>query len=391
MSSVARAIDEKLRRASWIRKMFEEGARLKKERGAENVSDFSLGNPEIEPPDCVLDVLKRLHDENRPGLHAYMPNAGFPDVRAAVAERQRQATGLPYTAEHVIMTVGAGGALNTVLKAMLDPGDEVIVLAPFFVEYGFYIENQGGRMVLVETDADFQLDIAAIAAAITPRTKAILLNSPNNPTGVIYPEEALRELGRVVQKTDHPVTVLSDEPYKALTYDGFVAPELPCCIERTIIATSWSKALALPGERIGYLAISPRIPEAAALFNACCFTNRTLGFVNAPAIWQLVVREVGAETIPIAPYQEKRDLLWGELTRIGYRAVKPNGAFYVFPRTPIPDDVEFMKFLLDEGILAVPGSGFGRPGHMRLSLTVPRAAIERAIPGFERAFARARA
>jgi aspartate aminotransferase len=289
------------------------------------------------------------------------------------------------------MTVGAGGALNTVLKAMLDPGDEVIVLAPFFVEYSFYVDNHGGRMVLVETDADFQLDIGAIAAAITPRTKAIILNSPNNPTGVLYPEEALCELGRVLQKVDQPVTVLSDEPYKALTYDGLTAPEVPCCIERTIIATSWSKALALPGERIGYLAISPRIPEAAALFNACCFTNRTLGFVNAPAIWQLVVGEVGGETIRIQPYEEKRDLLWGELTRIGYRVVKPNGAFYVFPETPLSDDVEFMKVLLDEGILAVPGTGFGRPGHMRLSLTVPRAAIERAIPGFERAFERAAA
>ncbi len=386
MSSVSRAVSEKLARASWIRKMFEEGARLKAERGPGNVFDFTLGNPEVEPPAAVADSLRRLVDDEKRGQHAYMPNAGFPDVRAKLAEGLAAKTGLPYTANHVLMTVGAGGALNTVLKAMLDEGDEVIALAPFFVEYGFYVGNHGGKLVLVDTDEEFQLDLDKIAAAITPKTKAILLNSPNNPTGVIYSAESLRKLGALIDAQDQPINVISDEPYKALTFDGAVAPEVPSCIKRTIVATSWSKALALPGERIGYLAISPEIPEAKELFDASCFTLRTLGFVNAPALWQRVIAETGELTVDIAPYQEKRDIFYDGLTEIGYEAVKPGGSFYIFPKTPIPDDVEFVGMLQEEGILAVPGSGFGRKGYMRVTLTVPKDTIVRSMPGFRKVF-----
>ncbi len=389
MSSVSRAVSERIQRASWIRKMFEEGARLKAERGAERVFDFTLGNPEVEPPPVLVETLQRLVRSTEKGMHAYMPNAGYPEARSAVARRLAEATGLGYGEKHVLMTVGAGGALNTVLKALLDPGDEVIVLAPYFVEYGFYVSNHGGRMVLVDTDAAFQLDIERIAAAISPRTKAILINSPNNPTGVIYPEADLRRLGQMLARLDRPVTVISDEPYKALTYDGVKAPELPLCIERTIIATSWSKALAIPGERVGYLAISPKIPEAAELFDACAFTLRTLGFVNAPALWQRVVAEVGGETIDIGPYQDKRDLFYEGLQSIGYEVVRPGGAFYLFPKTPIEDDVAFTGMLKEEGVLTVPGSGFGRKGYLRVTLTVPRETIERSMGGFEAAFRRA--
>lgn len=390
MSCVSRTITARLKKASWIRRMFEEGARLKVERGPEGVFDFSLGNPEVEPPPEVAAAVRRAVESDRKGMHAYMPNAGFPDVRARLAAQLSEATGLDYTEGQVLMTVGAGGALNVVLKALLDPGDEVIVLAPYFVEYGFYVGNHGGTMVLAETREDFQLDLEAIRGAITPRTKAILLNSPNNPTGVIYPEDSQRELGEMLRGLDHPVTVISDEPYKALTFGGAKAPEVPACIERCVIATSWSKALAIPGERIGYLAVSPRIPEAKTLFDACCFTNRTLGFVNAPALWQRVVGEVGlGVTVDIGPYQRKRDLLWEGLTRIGYEAIKPDGAFYVFPKTPIPDDVAFVGMLQEEGILAVPGTGFGRGGHMRLALTVPEETVTRSLAGFERVFRRA--
>lgn len=387
--TVARNIGEKLQKASWIRKMFEEGARLKQERGADHVFDFSLGNPEIEPPDALLDVVQRLAEERKPGTHAYMPNAGFPPVREAIAGRLASECDLPFEGKHIIMTVGAGGALNTLLKAMLDPGDEVICLPPYFVEYGFYIGNHGGKMVLVDTDEKFLPVPEAIEAAITDRTKAILINSPNNPTGVLYTAKVYDALEAMMQRVGRPIPVISDEPYKTLVFDGIKAPDVPRHITNSIVVTSWSKTLAIPGERIGYIAVSPRLPEAQALVDACTFTNRILGFVNAPAIWQQVVAEVGEMTIDIGPYQEKRDIFYDELTHIGYECVRPEGAFYLFPKTPI-DDVEFIALLQNEGILAVPGRGFGRANHMRLSLTVSKATVERSIPGFEAAFNKAK-
>jgi aspartate aminotransferase len=388
---VSRAVTDNLTKASWIRRMFEEGARLKQERGADKVFDFTLGNPEIEPPPAVIAAAHRVLDRTTPHLHAYMPNAGHPEVRAAVAGRLARATGLPYTAGHVLMTVGAGAALNTVLKALLDPGDEVITVAPFFAEYVFYAENHGGRLVVVPPRADLTPDVAAIEAAITDRTRVILLNSPNNPSGVIYPAAAFADLEAVLARAARPIVLVSDEPYRALVFDDVVPPEVPPLVTRSVIATSWSKSLALPGERIGYLAISPRMPEAAELFEACTFTGRVLGFVNAPALWQWVVAEVGDQVIDVGPYRDKRDLMYEGLTRIGYRCVKPQGAFYVFPSTPIADDVLFVRMLAEEGVLTVPGSGFGMPGHIRISLTVERDTIVRALPGFARAFDRARA
>jgi aspartate aminotransferase len=387
---ISRAVTENLKKASWIRRMFEEGARLKQERGADKVFDFTLGNPEIEPPPAVLAAARRVLDSDARHLHAYMPNAGHPRVRQAVADRLRAATGLPYTADHVLMTVGAGAALNTVLKALLDPGDEVITVAPFFAEYTFYAENHGGRLVVVPPRADLTPDVARIEAAITPRTRAILLNSPNNPSGVIYPASTFLELEAVLGRAGHPIVLISDEPYRALVFDDVRPPEVPPLVTRSVVATSWSKSLAIPGERIGYLALSPRMPEAAALFEACTFTSRVLGFVNAPALWQWVVAEVGDQVIDVAPYREKRDLMYEGLVRIGYECVKPQGAFYVFPRTPIDDDVAFVRLLAEEGVLTVPGSGFGAPGHIRISLTVERETVIRALPGFERAFRAAR-
>jgi len=387
---IARAVADNLAKSSWIRRMFEEGARLKQERGADKVFDFTLGNPEIEPPPAVLAAARRVLDSPEPHLHAYMPNAGQPRVREAVAGRLRAATGLPYTANHVLMTVGAGAALNTVIKALVDPGDEIITVAPFFVEYTFYAENHGARLVVVPPRADLTPDVARLAAAITPRTRAIILNSPNNPSGVIYPASAFIEVEALLNRIGQPTVLISDEPYRALVFDDVTVPEVAPLVTRSIVATSWSKSLAIPGERIGYLAFSPRLPEAAALFEACTFTSRVLGFVNAPALWQWVVAEVGDQVIDVAPYREKRDLMYGGLTRIGYQCVKPQGAFYVFPRTPIEDDVAFVRLLAEEGVLTVPGSGFGMPGHIRISLTVERDTVVRALPGFERAFRRAR-
>ena len=387
---IARRVSEHLKNSSWIRRMFEEGARLKQERGADKVFDFTLGNPEIEPPPAVLAAARRLLESDVKHLHAYMPNAGQPKVREAVARRISAATGLPYTAGHVLMTVGAGAALNTVLKALLNPGDEVITVAPFFVEYVFYAENHGGKLVVVRPKADLTPDIRAIEAAITPRTRAILVNSPNNPSGVIYPRSTFVEIEALLVRIAQPIVLISDEPYRALVFDDVAVPEVPPLVTRAIIATSWSKSLAIPGERIGYLAFSPRMPEAADLFEACTFTSRVLGFVNAPALWQWVVAEVGDQVIDVAPYREKRDLMYEGLRKIGYECVKPQGAFYVFPRTPIDDDVAFVRLLAEEGVLTVPGSGFGMPGHIRISLTVERDTVVRALPGFERAFRKAR-
>ena len=243
---------------------------------------------------------------------------------------------------------------------------------------------------MVPPKADLTPDVARLEAAITSRTRAIILNSPNNPSGVVYPASTYVEIEAMLGRAGRPIVVVSDEPYRTLVFDDVAVPEVPPLVTRAVVATSWSKSLAIPGERIGYLAFSPRMPEAAELFEACTFTSRVLGFVNAPALWQWVVAEVGDLSIDVAPYREKRDLMYEGLTRIGYQCVKPQGAFYVFPRTPIADDVAFVGLLAEEGVLTVPGSGFGMPGHIRISLTVERDTVVRALPGFERAFRQAR-
>jgi aspartate aminotransferase len=383
--TVAKVISQQLERSSWIRKMFEEGIRLKAERGADNVFDFSLGNPSEDPPAGVIATFRRLAQSNAAGSHGYMPNSGYPATRKAVAQRLRRDTGIEFTEGLVLMTVGCAGAMNTALKAILDPGDEVIVLMPFFPDYQFYITNYGGKMVPVETDEHFSLDVPAIEAKITPRTKAIILNSPNNPTGVIYTESVLRSLEAVLQRAGHTIMVLSDEPYKAIVYDGAKCPEMASIISNCMITTSWSKTWALAGERIGYLAISPKIPGAEAVANACNFTQRILGYINAPAIWQHVVEEAPEEITDLAAYQEKRDIMCSGLAALGYEVRKPEGAFYIFLKTPIPDDLAYAKVLQEEGVLAVPGSGFGRGGYVRLSLTVSRDTIVRSLPAFGRA------
>jgi len=366
--------------------MFEEGIRLKRERGADAVFDFSLGNPDVEPPPAVLEALQRAVTDNRAGSHGYMPNPGYPAVREAVAAKLCRETGLEFTAEDVFMTVGSAGACNVILKSILDPGDEVIVLQPSFSEYQFYIANHGGTMVSVETDESFLPDVDRIRAAITTRTRAIILNTPNNPTGRVYPESILRDLQTMLARVDHPITVISDEPYKAFVYDGQRQPEVASLIANTAICNSWSKSLGLPGERIGYLALSPQLAGAADLRRACAFANRILGFINAPAIWQWVMLESLDATVDAAPYEHKRNVLCDALEAIGYEVRRPEGSFYVFLKTPISDDIAFARLLADEGVLAVPGTGFGRAGYIRLSLTIPLERIEKSVGGFQRAF-----
>jgi aspartate aminotransferase len=369
--------------------MFEEGARLKKERGAENIFDFTLGNPEVEPPAQTLETLRRIVARDLPGRHGYMPNPGYPEVRAVMAERLRRDSGLDFKAEHICMTTGAAAACNVILKAVLDPGDEVILLAPYFAEYPFYVGNHSGRTIVVETGPDCLPDVDNIAAVITKRTRAIILNTPNNPSGRVYPAKVLREIEAMLSSLQSSPLVISDEPYKQLVYDGGTQPDVASLITNTAICYSWSKAQALAGERIGFLALSPRLPDAAHMIAACAFANRTLGFVNAPALWQWVMAEAADACVDVAAYQHKRDVFCDGLTRAGYDVRKPEGGYYVFMKTPIPDDVAFVGLLLKQGVLAVPGTGFGRGGYIRLSMTVPMDTIERSLPAFARALGEA--
>ncbi len=385
---VADKVRECLSRSSWIRKMFEEGDRLRRIHGPERVYDFTLGNPDIEPPDCVTERLQALTHHPEPGMHKYMSNAGYRETRSAIAQHVGRRAGLSLTENHVVMTVGAGGGLNVVFKAILNPGDEVIACAPYFVEYGFYADNHQGRLVVVRTLPDFQLDIEAIAAAVTPRTRAVLINSPNNPTGVVYPADALRSLADALRRKEaefrSTIHVISDEPYAGLVYDGVSVPAILGIFEHGILVTSHSKDLALPGERIGYIAVHPANPEVELLFDALVFANRVLGFVNAPALMQRLVADLQGVAVGVAVYQERRDLLCAHLTKIGFQLVKPQGAFYLFPKSPIPDDVAFIQAAARHNLLLVPGSGFGSPGYFRIAYCVPKQVIVNSFPAFER-------
>lgn len=392
--AVAKKMKEFAERSSWIRRMFEEGARLKAQYGAENVFDFSLGNPDLPPPPEFGRVLAEMVANEGPGVHAYMPNSGYPEVRAAVAGRLSAEQGVGLGQDDIIMTCGAAGALNVVLKAILDPGDEVIVLAPFFVEYHFYIDNHGGVAKVVDTDAEFNLDPAAIAAAISDRTKAILINSPNNPTGQIYPAAALAELGAVLRKaagkSGRAIYLIADEPYRMIVFDGHEVPSIFAAYANSIVVSSYSKDLSLPGERIGYLAVHPGIEDKVAMLNALTLANRILGFVNAPALMQRVVARLQGAAVDNSIYRRRRDLFCRVLAASGYEFIRPRGAFYIFPRAPISDDVAFVGILRDHKILGVPGRGFGKPGYFRLAFCVGDAVIERAAGAFAQSMAAAR-
>lgn len=385
--AIANKIAGQISKSSWIRKMFEEGERLRQEFGAGNVHDFTLGNPDVEPPEAFHRELLALARNPVPGMHRYMNNAGYVETRAAVAAKLSKDAGLAVAAEHVVMTCGAGGALNVVLKTILNPGEEVIILAPYFVEYKFYIDNHGGVPVEVWTDREtFQLDIDAIEKALTPKTRAILICSPNNPTGVIYPAESLRQLGdclkKIHRRNGHLIYVISDEPYARIAYDGKHVPNIFPLVDSSIIVTSHSKDLALPGERIGYLAANPRMDTVMQFMEGAVFSNRVLGFVNAPALMQRLVAKLQDESVDIADYQAKRDLLVNELTTMGFSMVKPDGAFYLFPKSPLADDVEFVKLAQKYRILLVPGAGFGAPGYFRIAYCVDKGVIERSLPAW---------
>jgi len=388
---ISQKISAKLKSSSWIRKMFEEGLQMKQKYGADNVFDLSLGNPVVEPPEEVRQAIKSAVNDSGQGLHRYMPNAGLHDVREAIAKTLSiEAACKELTADHIVMVCGAAGGLNITLKTLLDPDEEVIVFSPFFVEYLFYSENHGGKTITVSTNEDFSLNFKALREALSPKTKAVIINSPNNPTGVVYSRKILEELASVLKKysidNNNPIYLISDDPYKKIVFDGVETPNILELYDNSIYITSHSKDLAIPGERIGYVAVNPKCADAENLISGLIFSNRVLGFVNAPALIQRAIKNVQNVSVDAELYRKKRDFLYAELTRIGYSVVKPQGAFYFFPKSPLKDEVVFTQKLAEKKVLVVPGRGFGSPGYFRISYCLPDKVLEGSIAGFEEAF-----
>ena len=375
--------------------MFEEGIKLKAKIGEENVFDFSLGNPNVSPPEVFEELLLDAVQSDTPGSHAYMSNIGYVETREAVASFLTRVHGVPVTSDHVIMTCGAAGALNIFFKTILDQGDEVIVPLPFFMEYEFYIDNHGGVIKLVESLEDFSLNLDALDQAIGKKTKAVLINSPNNPSGKVYDEESIRKLAALLSEKSkafgRPIYLVSDEPYRDIVYDGIKVPSILQAYSESVIGTSYSKTLSIPGERIGFLALGPGVSESESIMGGLIFSNRILGFVNAPALMQRVIAKMQGITVDVDIYRRKRDLLCEGLAAIGYRFTKPEGAFYLFPQSPIADDVQFVKELLERNILTSPGTGFGMPGYFRISYCVKDETITKAMAGFRDAYESVRA
>lgn len=380
---ISERLKKQLASGSQIRKMFEEGNRLKAIYGADKVYDFSIGNPDLEPPHEVSDALKEIASNPTPGMHGYMSNSGFESTRAVIAAKKSEESGLEISSGAICMTVGAACAMNDVLHSLLDPDDEVIVIAPYFMEYNGYIANHGGKAVIVQTDDKFMPVIDTIKAAINPKTKAIIINSPNNPSGVVYPASLLSELNEMLKAQDHVIHVISDEPYIDLVYDGMTVPCVLKYIDNLIVCFSWSKSLSLPGERIGYTLVSPKNADYDDLTAAIVLSNRTLGSVNAPAIWQKVVEKSLNAKVDVANYEHRRNLLYSNIVDAGFDAVKPNGALYIFMNTPegLTDD-EFSDKCASKNLLLVKGSSFSRPGYCRLAFCVSESTIRNSRAAF---------
>lgn len=382
----SKKVIKNLGNASWIRSMFEEGERLRKIHGSDKVFDFSLGNPDVQPPIKVKEVLLRLI-QGQDDLHKYMNNAGFLDVRQKIADKISLETNIQISASNVVMSCGAAGGLNVVLKTLLNPGEEVIVFSPFFAEYNFYIENHLGVPVHVPTTlGSFQPDLEFLKSKISENTKAIIINSPNNPSGTIYPEDCLRKISALIEDMEKKfgtnIFTLSDEPYNKIVYDNAKVPSILNIFKNSILINSFSKSLSLPGERIGYIVANPAIEKCDVLMSGLIFCNRTLGYVNAPALFQKVIAEVLDEKVNINEYQKRRDLLYHHLINLGFSCVKPEGAFYLFPKALIDDDIEFVKRALKYNLLLVPGKGFGCPGYFRIAYCVSMKTIEHSLTAF---------
>ncbi|MDE7432762.1 MAG: pyridoxal phosphate-dependent aminotransferase [Lachnospiraceae bacterium] len=375
--------------SSVIRAMFEEGKKMAKQYGADKVYDFSLGNPNVPAPEKVNQVIQDIvTEEDSIMVHGYPNNSGYEDVRSAVAENLNKRFGTHFNETNIVMTVGAAGGLNVILKSILNPEDEVIVFAPFFGEYKSYVENYDGRLVVVPADTKhFQLDLEEFAEKISKRTKAVIVNNPNNPSGVVYGEDTIKKLAEILENKqkefDTDIYLISDEPYRELVYDGVEVPYLTKYYDNTIVGYSYSKSLSLPGERIGYLVLPDELSDSEQLKAAANVATRILGFVNAPSLMQRVVGRCLDVEVDITPYNKNRELLYNSLMEYGYQCIKPQGAFYLFVKTPTEDEKEFVKAAKEHHILVVPGSSFMCPGYVRIAYCVSYDTIVNSLAGFK--------
>ncbi|MCI8668587.1 MAG: pyridoxal phosphate-dependent aminotransferase [Lachnospiraceae bacterium] len=378
--------------SSVIRAMFEEGKKLAAIYGEDKVYDFSLGNPNVPAPEQVNQMIKDIVDEELSVMvHGYMNNSGYEDVRAAIADSLNRRFDTKFRQENIVMTVGAAGGLNVILKSLLNPRDEVIVFAPFFGEYRAYVENYDGILLVVPADTkDFQLNLNAFESMITPGTRAVIINNPNNPSGVLYSEQTIKNLAEIMNRKQKEygteIFLISDEPYRELVYDGAGAVYLPKYYDNTIVAYSYSKSLSLPGERIGYLVIPDEAADSEEIQSAANVATRILGFVNAPSLMQRVIGRCvkAGVTVDIEPYDRNRKLIYENLKRMGFECVRPEGAFYLFVKTPTEDEMEFVNAAKKYNVLLVPGSAFHCPGYVRISYCVSEDTIRNSLPEFEK-------
>lgn len=376
--------------SSVTRAMFEEGKKLAAQYGAENVYDFSLGNPSVEPPVEVKEAIIRILEEDAPCfVHGYMNNSGYEEVREKIAQSLNQKFGTAFGQRNIVMTVGAAGGLNVILKTLLDPGDEVIAFAPYFGEYNNYVANYDGVMVVVPPNVPtFQPDLETFAARITPKTKAVIVNTPNNPTGVVYSEETIQNMAKILEEKQQEygtaIYLIADEPYRELAYDGVFVPYLTKYYANTIVGYSYSKSLSLPGERIGYLVIPDEVDDFENVSCAANVANRILGYVNAPSLIQLAVSECLDASTDVAAYDTNRTLLYNALEEYGYECAKPEGAFYLWVKALEEDDKAFAARAKEYNVLVVPGSAFMCPGYVRIAYCVDKAMIERSLPAFQK-------
>ena len=374
--------------SSVIRAMFEEGKKLAAQYGAENVYDFSLGNPNVPAPAEVNEAVKAIVDEEESTfVHGYTSNSGYEDVRKAVADNLNKRFGTAFGVENIIMTVGAAGGLNVIFKSLLNPGDEVIAFAPYFGEYRAYVGNYDGKLVEVAPDlATFQPDMKAFEAAITPKTKAVIVNNPNNPSGVVYSEETVKRLAAIMdgkqKEYGTEIYLISDEPYRELVYDGVQVPFLTKYYDNTVVGYSFSKSLSLPGERIGYLVIPDEVVDAKMLQAAAGVATRILGFVNAPTLMQRVAARCLDAEVNVAAYDKNRQALYNGLTKLGFECIKPQGAFYLWVKAPSDNEMELVNAAKKHNILLVPGSSFACPGYVRIAYCVSYEKIMNSMPGF---------
>lgn len=374
---------------SAIRAMFEEGKKMAAVYGKENVYDFSLGNPSVPAPAAVKQAILAILEEEEEGMvHGYMSNAGFEDVRETIARSLNDRFQTNFHVNNIMMTVGAASGMNVILKSLLDPKDEVIAFAPYFMEYGAYVRNYDGILTVISPDTKtFQPNLTEFAKKITPRTKAVIINTPNNPTGVVYSAATLEAISRILieksREAGHPIVLISDEPYRELAYDGVEVPYVTKFYANTVVCYSYSKSLSLPGERIGYLVIPDEMEDSSQVFSAASIANRVLGSVNAPSLMQRVIKRCVNEKVNLEAYDKNRNLLYNSLRDLGFQCIKPEGAFYLFVKSPMEDEKEFVNLCKSHRVLVVPGTSFACPGYVRIAYCVSYEQIERSLPAFK--------